>query len=367
MKIRIFKDLNNSDLITNWKRITYKYDYFPQSYYEWCAAWWKWSRGKRKLHVVTVVKNNNKILAIAPLCIEKQFGFSVIRSFPIHFGDFYTFIVDKEYLKKELIDLILKYLLKFKEWNLIQLDQINTEDELYEILLSHSFFRKKLTDIIISQFKESSFEKYLLSLPKKLRKELKRRKKRFLSTYNLRFEKINTMDGYLSKLADIKKIYNARWGIPLSEKYYQRRNEALEQLFKNDKCVVYILYADNNPVAFKIGFKHKKVFYSWKASFDPAYRKYGPGDLITFYVAEDLINEGYTAMNFMAGGYDYKRKWASDGKITENYSFFYAKDSVIGNILLKYHIKWRDKIKDWVKKSDKLTNLINSIKRRYGV
>jgi len=111
------------------------------------------------------------------------------------------------------------------------------------------------------------------------------------------------------------------------------------------EMALYILMANGNPISFLLGFIHKQVFYEWKIAHDPAYEKYTPGNLVRLYSINDLIKNNIQQLNFMAGGYEYKRRLAPDGLVTENFSFYSAKHSLKGWLLLNYYMKWRDILK----------------------
>ena len=50
------------------------------------AAMEKMRFGNRKLHIVSIIEDD-VIVTIAPLCIEKQYGTIILRSILVHFSD----------------------------------------------------------------------------------------------------------------------------------------------------------------------------------------------------------------------------------------------------------------------------------------
>ena len=357
MKIKIFSDIKSHELATHWKRIVRKYSYFPQSSYGWCVPWWELRRGRRELHIVAVTDDlGAKIVGIAPFCIERYTVFSILRSFPIHFGDFFTFLIDREEGEDDIYKIILQHLQSFDKWSLIRIDQVSSSNtKLVQHLHNQQFSKKFLTDVIVANFSDKTYDTYIQSLSKNKRQLIRKKRRKFEKLYNIDLIAISQMEGYQKYHENMRTIYNSRWGKTLSDEYYKCRNQAIEACFADGTALLFILKAQEEPIAFFLGFTNGTIFYEWKISHHPKYNVHSPGTLIRAYAIEYLIDHEFTHLNFMAGGYDYKKSWAPNEKLSANYSYFLSNQSINGQILIFYYLYLRDKLK----------KLINNLPRNW--
>jgi hypothetical protein len=342
--LSVFDDIDDPMLVAGWDRIVMDYNYFPQSSHEWCSPWWRYMRGGRELHILAV-KDGNSIVGLAPLCIERVLGLRVLRSFPIHFGDFYTFLVEKSDRRDAIIQAIAQRLTTFREWDFVRIDQVNSGDECAPFLDEYGFAKKKLTDIIAVGYEGKTFEDYLNGLSDNHRRNLRKRIKRLEKDANLHFEVVTSVDGFLAYYDEMNGVYSKRWGKAYPEQYRECKKNAFVSCFTQKKAVLYLLKANGVIMAFRLGFLYNGTFFSWNICFDPDYAKYSPGSLLETYIVQDIINRAFTGFNFMAGTYDYKAKLAEGGHVSENYSYFLADGKLESQILALYHLKWRDSLK----------------------
>jgi len=345
-KIHIFNNIDDPHLASAWRKIQKENNYFPQSYYEWCSPWWRYYRSSRELYVIAVCDKDNNIVGIAPLCIEKHFVFRILRSFPIHFGDFYTFLIEKGDNYSEILNMIINHILSFAQWDLVYLQQINSEDPIYKFLLDKKFISKKITDIIIANLEGKTFEQYMQGLSQNRKDIIKKKRRRLERDFKVDLIAINNAKDYYAYFDIMKRIYEKRWSDYdaklLSDDYYKMRNTVMNALFEAKCMAFYLLKANTDVIAYQLGFIFENTFYTWKEAFNPSYAYYSPGQLIKVYMIEDLIERGFKRINFMAGAYDWKATLAADKKITTNYALFFGKHSLKGWLLLRYYTKWRD-------------------------
>jgi CelD/BcsL family acetyltransferase involved in cellulose biosynthesis len=349
LTIKVYNNIDDPELVTAWKQIVQKYDYFPQSSYGWCAAWWKRLAGKLELHVAAVCDETDYIIGIAPLCIEARMGMRSLRSFPIHFGDFYTLIIERDDRYEAAFECLIEHVLSFLRWDVVRLHQVNSDDVLCKLLASRGFSSKKITEVTVADFEGKSFDEYLQSLSGNRRKDLTKKARRLeRDHHNVELVKIRDYSGYLSYFAEMKELYDLRWSndvLVLTDQYYECRQEAVRSCFNEGRMLLYILKANNLVIAYHLGFSDGHTFYTWKESHNPAYAYYSPGALIRFHFFRDLIQSGFSQVNFMAGDYDFKRTLAKGGRTTTNFLFVSCNHSLRGWLLGKYYLHWRDIVK----------------------
>jgi CelD/BcsL family acetyltransferase involved in cellulose biosynthesis len=374
ISITIVDKINDEKLMREWKRLETLTECHPQMYYDWCRPWWELQSRKRKLYIL-MVESNDKTIGIAPLCIENRMGLKIIRSFPIHFGDFYEFIIERNN-KKYIYRLILEYLMEFKQWSYIQIDQVNSESCLYKHIMSGElrFKAKTLTGIVELKFSNITFEEYFEALPTRKRKNIRRRLKRLQEYGDLKLTIIDNRYEYYGYMGVMKNINEKRWGndnnILPDEDYEKCRMEAIGKLYDVGKAVLVLLKLNGEVIAYRLGILHKNTFYAWKFSFDPQYKKYSPGSLMTRLLVEKLIDRNVSKLNYGCGEYDYKLDWSNKTFDNYNYTIQAANKTILAKANMLYQLKWRDSIKSGYHKSlrikliKKMMLLLDRLRRR---
>lgn len=349
LSIRIFTDIHDPDLVYHWRRIQEETDCFPQMYYEWCEPWWRLQSGKRQLHVVAVEDETGRVVGIAPLCMENWLGLSILRSFPVHFGDYYSFVVESGDMRQPIATALATHLLRFEDWDALILAKIAGDDFLCPLLGDLGLISERLTGIPVSEFDHLSFSEFLHGVSKRLRSEFGRKLRRLGERHHLQLEWISEPAGYLSFARDMRRMYEARWSgndiVSPDGLYYRCRAEAFTACLRKNKAALIVLRAGHNPIAFRLGFLHNNGFYSWKICHDPGYADYSPGMLLNGLLVEKLIQKGYSHLSHGAGDYPYKLRWCPDRAPVGSYSFFAASRGCRPQLWLKYSMTWRPRLR----------------------
>ena len=350
-KIKVFNDINNEELKTSWIKLQQKNNTFPQMYYEWIEPWVRLSLGKRKLHVITVIKNNT-ISAIAPFCIDKSFGIKVLTSIPIHYGDKYEIIVSNEFKNKDIYFCIFKEIEKSKKYSAIAISQIESGSELYNYLKSFNYKSKKLINCPTTDFSGLTFDEFLKKLHRNVRSDFRRGKRRIAEIGDLQFEVCKTKDYYLNNEKVFRELYEKRWGeidknLP-DDNYYNCRRESYTEILDKGNALIVVLKINNEIVGYRLGFLNDKVYHDWKLCFDIEYSKYEISSIMTSELIAYLIENGYNKINYGPGDYSYKRKWSPDKTAIENYIFLKALNKNFASAYLNYELKYKEKIKSFL-------------------
>lgn len=351
-RIKVFDDFQNIELKTAWLLLENETDAFPQMYYEWIEPWWRHKKGRKKLHIVTAVDKNEKIVGIAPFCVENVLGYRILKNIPIHFGDFYDFILNKN-ISNELYLLIFQYCNSFKSWHLVQINQVpNTFSIFYELKNIKNCLLDKASDIIITDINFEVFEKYLAQISKKENKHFRRRLRRLNELGNIELLVLNTPEEYLKYESDLNKMYIKRWGRRKSNEYktvFKYRSASYCSALVNKTAMGFILLMNARPIAYRLGFLYNDQFISWKLVYDPDYSKFGVGSLISLMSIERLIQRKVKYLNLGAGVYDYKTSWYTNYKIDElSVAFIYRK-----NVITCWYLFYLTKLKKMIKRVKK--------------
>lgn len=350
MTIRIFESITDSFMKIEWERLELEGDVFPQSRYHWCSTWWKHMSGPRKLHIVMNLDDNGRAMAIAPLCIERHFGCNVLRSFPIHFGDYYTFITSLDPEKaKAAINRILQYIDHSKYWVWVRLEQVVETDILAQSLHEHEYQEKRITGSVISNFNNLSWEGYLAKLHRRFRQNIRSRQRKIDKTFRATLKTIRSWEVYVNEYNNMLEMHEKRWcddNVPhKNSDEITCWREAIKGQYAAGKMIYYQLFFNGEQVAYRLGFIHHNTYYAWHTGFNPSYRDYYPGIMITAYMIRDFIKQGITTVNFMAGEYDWKLEWSPDRTVVSHYMFSSPSTKICATLLNLYHHRFRDSMK----------------------
>jgi CelD/BcsL family acetyltransferase involved in cellulose biosynthesis len=65
-------------------------------------------------------------------------------------------------------------------------------------------------------------------------------------------------------------------------------------------------------IAFQLGLEDGRAYYLLKPGFDPAFAKFGPGQLLVHQVAADAARRGLEELDFLGWEMDWKREWTAE-------------------------------------------------------
>lgn len=349
LTIKIFNDVYSPELKEAWIKLQHENNIFPQMYYEWIEPWVRFRSGKRKLHIVIVIKKN-QIVAIAPFCIEIKFGIHILTSIPIHYGDKFEFIVSNEFEKKDIYFCIFKEIGKSNKYSAIVISQIESGSELYNYLMSFNYKSRKLINCPTTDFSGLTFDEFLKKLKRNVRSDFRRGKRRIAEIGDLQFEIHKTKDYYLNNENVFRELYEKRWGkidknLP-DDNYYNCRRESYTEILDKGNALIIVLKINNEIVGYRLGFLNDNVYHDWKLCFDIEYSKYEISSIMTSELIAYLIENGFKKINYGPGDYSYKRKWSPDKTAIENYIFLKALNNNLASVYLNYELKYKDKIKN---------------------
>jgi hypothetical protein len=368
LNIKVFNNINDPFLKLEWERLELENHVFPQSTYHWCATWWKHLSGQRKLHVVLVVDGSGKTLGIAPLCIERLFGVQVLRSFPIHFGDFYTFIFANGESTQAVFTTILDHVNSYETWRWVRLEQVVEGGALGKALEAYSFVRKKMTACVIADFNELQWDEYLGNLKTNFRRNVRNRLRKIQKEHKVELKVIYNWQEFEHEFEEMTKIHQVRWQDDNSPakglKELSCWKEAVGGQFLKNKMLYFQLFCNDIPVAYRLGFYDEQIFYDWHTSFDPQFKKYHVGQVIMAEIIKYFMGTKISKVNFMAGEYDWKQDWSSDGRMKINYMYSSPSRNLVAALLNWYHHRLRDRLKNiyhWMMKHRTLRKISRNI------
>jgi len=367
MNICIFDDIVDPFLKSEWERLEKEADVFPQSSYHWCATWWKHLSGRRRLHVVMVVDDAGKALAIAPLCLERHWGVRVLRSFPVNFGDFYQVIASPCANAKEIFIAVRSYIAKHRGWHVALLSPVNDSSALYRYLVDAGIPDKHLVGNVVADISGGTWDEYLASVSRNRRRLTKKKMKALESGHEVEIQQIADAEGFsqhFERMCEIQRLRATKDRSDRSARYMRCAQEVYRHLFSSGQMVLYLIKADGVVISYRLGIVRGTAYYDWNTNYDVAWSNYSPGLIGLAYVLRDLIERGFVTVDFMAGVYDYKLSYSPQYVMRNNHQFVFGNSTLTSRLFLIYQLDWRDRIRPHYRKVRDLVRRAN-LKIRY--
>jgi len=302
--------------------------------WEWVSTWWKYFGKGRKL-LILVVKDNEEILAIAPLMLSayKLLRFGNIRR--IEFlgtphSDYHNFIIIKK--EKECLEKLLNYLTEnIKDWNWMELKEIPgsaSTISLLHALSSGSSFDLTITERACNLCPyipiPKSFDILMRSLTKNMRQNLNKYLRRASKKYKIEFKKYDEIELSVNEAMEIFiRLHKKRWkakGLPgaFEDKRFRDFHMEIAQIFdKKGWLGLYFLLLNGEPVSAQYTFEYNRKMYYYLAGFDPNFSNFSVGNLTIMFLLKECIKKGFKEYDMMRGDEAYKTMWTH--KYRRNY------------------------------------------------
>jgi len=325
--------------------------------WEWLSTWWK-HYGKEKKLMILLAEDGEKIVAIAPLMysIYRLLGFKLrkIEFFAEH-TDYCNFILAEK--KAESLKLFLKYLDKLS-WDCLELREIPENAESITILrkirgktqIQNETVSSKCPYIPLSV----SWDGFVKELSGNMRRNLRRRMRRLEEKYKVEFKKQNEIDSLQQDMKTFFYLHQRRWqskgreGSFVADPKFQDFLLDVSECFAEKRWLnLYFLTANNEPISAALCFEYSKTLYYYHPGFDPAYSKYGVGNLLIMHLLQDSIQKGIEKFDFLKGDESYKRDWTPLSR--NNLEVRYVRNRLLP---ILYDRITRSERYDWIKRSN---------------
>lgn len=290
--------------------------------FEWLSCWWR-SYGEGNKMMIYLVREDNEIVAIAPLMrtVTKFRGLPVRAITFItndHSGRTGLILIKK---KKEIVNLMLQRLFQDNKVDMFSSDYIvnNSYTDLFltEAADENNFkYRKKQS--ILSPYVpiEGEWDAYFKNRSQKLRQNL-----RYI---NNTLKNRGTYEAVKYSVADVPKAmeeilaiskktwkYKAKTAIAYSKKHTLFYNYLAEIASLRGWLAIWVLKIDNKPVAFAFTLVYKDKCYLLKTGFDEEYSKFSPSSFLESIVTKDCFDKRFKEFDLLGQNEKYKTKWTS--------------------------------------------------------
>jgi CelD/BcsL family acetyltransferase involved in cellulose biosynthesis len=162
-----------------------------------------------------------------------------------------------------------------------------------------------------------SLEEFIQTRPSRSRSRIRRYPKRLLDEYDGRyrlevFRDRADLDRLVADVEEVAKLtYQRGLGIGFAEDHVMRSLTALGM--EHGWFRGYVLYLDDRPRAYWLGFGYRGVFRTGLTGYDPAFAEYNVGTFVLTRLLDDLArDEAFRVVDYGFGDAEYKHTFGTE-------------------------------------------------------
>jgi len=365
LKLIVYEGLNSLErLRPAWEDLLASYPAASIfSTWEWLAPWWRAFGGGQQLLVFAFFDDDGKLAALAPLSIGTQRGpggikFRVLRLMGdgSQDSDNLDLPVRPGY-EDAFIEALLNGLQqRAHAWHYAEMNTFPSSSPAAALLSQHLSWRRWTTLThrrpwsVVSL--PDTWDKFLKQLTSKERGKIGLRTRRLEKRCCVRFVKCTDQQGIPPCLEALFSMHQRHWqilGEPGSFLLEARRNfyfDIARTLLARQWLEFWFLDLDGKPVAAQFGFRYRNTVYSLQEGFDPDYSSDSVGYVLRGYVLKQLIAEGVSRYDFLAGEAPSKARWGA--QVSNYIDLHFARPYTLGSAYLKLRHS-AQQTKEWLR------------------
>jgi len=285
--------------------------------WEWLYAWWKHYRKPRELWLVTAW-TSDELVGVAPLMLEERRKYGLKLRVLCNVGtpdvDVGGFIIQNG--DPQIYTAVSNYLIGRKRlWDVLELNEMRCDgpeiNHLLPLFENSGYVTHQKSNPHFYIPVQGEWEGYLNRLPPKFRREIRSKVRRIEEQSRLTLEhhvgkevtwqEISTIFE-INEYAHFPHLYCAT-----EERAFQR--EIFELMREQGWLNIFLLYVDDQPVAYNYGFTYDNKFEDWRAGFNIQYSDHSIGKILYLMTIEDCFERAYREIDFLCGDEHYKTRW----------------------------------------------------------
>jgi CelD/BcsL family acetyltransferase involved in cellulose biosynthesis len=312
---------------------------------EWLLAWWKWFGNKLGTFYVLIIRDQECLIGGLPLFRERNGTLKFLGFDGVTCPEYLGLVVKTEYLEQAAHKLA-KFLIAQKNWTKLYFEDYAVEDigtsRFVEILKQQLPAWEQVGEGRYYIPLPDSYEAYLTARGQnnryKKRKELKKAREEFHA--HLVEPDYSEIDQWFSELRRLGIAALEHKTLPpmAREDFSGLVYDLIVELLPRREFRIFMLYYNDKPAAFKLGFARAGKFYDYLTGFDPNLPGRA-GNIVIHFILMRLIEEGFREFDFLRGLEDYKTHWTEHLRPTKTiiifrrYGIAYYKTQLVEKIL----------------------------------
>jgi CelD/BcsL family acetyltransferase involved in cellulose biosynthesis len=282
--------------------------------YGWTHACWTTVCPGARLFILTA-RADGRLVGIAPLVLERQVGFRVVRFIADSRSDYLGFLQAVE--RPEVEGVLLEELARLRRhWDLAVLRQLSdTFSALMGAPIPGELRHQRIEGTVALYLSfPGDWEALCKEGPPQLR-HAKRPARKFAKERGT-VERITDRD-VLRHVGEIIEVEARSWKVRDGVTRFQPGpgerllRAVLGALGARGEVELWLARMEERPVAFLINLLTPERIYYYQGAYHEEYKKYYPGGVLHLHAMERAWNDGVREYDFMRGGAAYKADWTN--------------------------------------------------------
>jgi CelD/BcsL family acetyltransferase involved in cellulose biosynthesis len=299
-------------LTAEWERLAQQTKSSPFLWPGWISAWWN-AFGTGQLRILAAYENGC-LVGILPLRRFRGVLSSTTNSETFLFG----LLAANEAAAKQLSQALFSQ--RARRIDLSYLDSTDASVSVVRATASTLGYRVTSSSMQGSPYvtiSETTWEAYEKGLDRKLRSELRRRRRRLEEEGRLTLEVFDGKERLEELLEEGFRVEGSGWkdaaGTSIDTRQAARRfyTEIGRWAAKRGWLRLAFLQLDGRTLAFDYCLEYNKVHYLIKTGYDPSYRSFAPGMIIRYLMINRAFSEGLALYDFLGVDAPWKRQWTN--------------------------------------------------------
>ncbi|KAA3612254.1 MAG: GNAT family N-acetyltransferase [Calditrichaeota bacterium] len=299
----------------------------PFQSFEWLSTWWQYL-GDGQLYILRVEKEDGKAVGFAPFFIRSKFYGVPIKHLSfigVKRTDYLDFIIEEGEESCFFSKLFHFLSEKSRAFSFIELKDIPDTSKNIPFLTKYigeyfPVYAMESSRICVTLPLPGEWDSFLARLGKRTRKDVGYDRRYIAKRHETRLEEFTNGKDITEAYKDLVQIYNERWedekgATRYSESDFARFEQtACEKLAHRGDYRLWLLYADDKPVAGISGYERNNKIYADVYAHSPQWHNLSVGNIVLGHAIENSIGRGIAEFDLSRGDEPYKYRWKGEEK-----------------------------------------------------
>jgi CelD/BcsL family acetyltransferase involved in cellulose biosynthesis len=300
--------------------------------WDWLYTWWKYYGSDNKL-IILLVKNNGKLVGIAPFCEPERKG--IKTEYVMFLGstnvgsDYLDFIIEKGMEEEVILTLMHYFNSRNNQWRFIYLSDFSEQSKSLQVIekksmSDHFYFTSKYeTTCPYIQLPET-YEDYLKSLSSNMRYNIKRKGKKFEKKFDGTFILVTDANDLEKATEEMISLNVRRMEMKnivspfLDSRFGGFHREIIASFFEKGWLRLCFVKVKDEAIGCFYNYQYGDKLYYYQSGFNPEWDRLSPGFLLLNYCIESAISEGMKEFDLLRGAEKFKYQWTDRDRALVN-------------------------------------------------
>lgn len=312
------------------------YECTPFNTWLWLSTWWKhYARSSDEL-VLLVARDAGRVVAIAPLYVERARMCRVIPVKVLRFlgsgrdtsPDYLNIIALPEYRESAQLA-ILDHLPTLSGWHKLYLSDVREQSSFARAIRQFIARQKGVAlpehhNTLLQAELPRTWEAYRQGLSRKRRKQINHRQNRLDAAGESELALCATREELNEAIDALEVLHRLRWqskgeqGAFATRRYIRFHRNIITEFFAKDALWLATLRLNGTIIGVQYIFLWRGELQFFQSGYSPEHESLSPGHVLFTYVIEQGIEHGVNRIDMLKGDYTYKSAYAKDPVTTLN-------------------------------------------------